>query len=980
MISNADMTLTFPPAIALSVVHCRMTLRSVSRLLLLSILLQFESPAQTYPFRHYSTANGLIHSEVRRIHQDARGYLWFGTRGGLSRYDGSTFQQFLSAGKNKSAVYAIHERDDGSLWFGTYGNGLAIARQGDTTFTWLIEQNGALPGNIVTAIWEDRERNLLIGTDGGLVALLADGVTKMYRTEFGKAIGEIYGIVRDGQGILWVAAHSGLWRVQVGAEWRITTRLVMNKPARSVLLRHNGDLIVGTSGGGNDKFGVVCRVRENALDTIISFQTVGQLIKGQALFEGADSILWVGTEYGAYRVQGNIVTHIGARNGLHNENVYGIAQDHEGTMWFATGGGVIKLPRPWILSYGMKDGLSSHAVLSLLEDEPGNIWVGMYNGLTRISREGSVTRWEESDGLAHHTVRSMALDNRGRIWIATPLGVNLVEAGRIHPCPVPELKGRIDAWNICADQRGGLWLGLRGKLAKVEGSDIVLGLDSSDGLTPAVAQPLCVDRSGRLWFTNGNRGVGSYAQGNVRLMTTDDGLPDDRVHSVFEDSRGRIWIGTESGVAQWSDKEQRAFQDSVLPTMAIYVIMEDSLGNVWFGTDHGAFEHSERSLQQYTAGEGLSNDVIRSGLVSRNWDVWLGTSDGLSRFERSRQPFSVPIPSVYLENVLAGDLGKPIPSGGTVIHDDRSLVFLFNSLSYVNEREMQFQWMLQGLDQDWLFPQKQRHVRYTNLSPGQYAFLVRAANKNGEWSAPTTLAFTVLPPYWQTWWFILFCLAVATSIVYAVYRYRLGQMLKVERMRTRIAADLHDDIASSLSSVALYSDVIQRQLSDVPDESRELLERIQGLSRETMEKIGLIVWSVDPRRDEVSEVVTFFQRHAVQMCTAAGITLDSSSLDAHRSLPLTPEQRRTVYLILKEGLNNIIRHAACSRVSFRCSIEDHALHIVLTDDGRGFVTEGKSYGHGLQNMHSRAAAIGAHLSITSTHGGGTSLELSLRIA
>jgi signal transduction histidine kinase len=147
-----------------------------------------------------------------------------------------------------------------------------------------------------------------------------------------------------------------------------------------------------------------------------------------------------------------------------------------------------------------------------------------------------------------------------------------------------------------------------------------------------------------------------------------------------------------------------------------------------------------------------------------------------------------------------------------------------------------------------------------------------------------------------------------------------------------------------------------------------------------MEKIGLIVWSVDPRRDEVSEVVTFFQRHATQMCSAAGIAFDSPGIDTQRSLPLTPEQRRTVYLILKEGLNNIIRHAACSKVSFRCKIEDRTLHVVLTDDGRGFETDEKSHGHGLQNMRSRASAIGAHLRITSSAGKGTSLEVTMRIA
>jgi signal transduction histidine kinase len=294
---------------------------------------------------------------------------------------------------------------------------------------------------------------------------------------------------------------------------------------------------------------------------------------------------------------------------------------------------------------------------------------------------------------------------------------------------------------------------------------------------------------------------------------------------------------------------------------------------------------------------------------------------------------------------------------------------------------MLYSYRLEPARTDWSEFSTQNDVRFPMLAPGRYKFAVRAMNVRETISSnKAEFAFSIRFPFWQTLWFILLCLAVAASLAYAVHRYRLGQMLKVERMRTRIAADLHDDIASSLSSVALYSDVIQRQVTDVPAEARELLGRIRDLSRESMENIGLIVWSVDPRRDEVSEVVTFYQRHAVQMCTAANIAFDSSGVDTQRSLPLTPEQRRSVYLILKEDLNNIIRHAACSKVTFRSSIDNRTLHLVLTDDGKGYVMGEKSCGHGLQNMNSRAAAIHAQLSITSNLGKGTSLDLRLRIA
>ncbi len=937
--------------------------------------------SQSYPFKQYVSNSGLVHSAVRVTFQDSRGFIWFGTQGGLNCYDGSEFTAFLSHGKDRSSIRALFEEADHTLLIGTYGNGLAALPPGDTTVIWADTWLPA-PAQNVTAFYEDRLHNLWIGTDEGLMVRVPNGPGRVFRDDFKVSVGEIYGITRDRNDILWIAAHTGLWRVYVDSAWSLHADVVVKKPSRAVLLRRNGDLIVGTSGGGNDKFGIVCRVRQGVLDTIVSYRTAGRLIKGQALFEDAAGVLWVGTEYGIYMVRDNAVTHIGTRNGLQDENVYNITQDREGTMWFATEGGVIKLPTPWFLTYGMKDGLCGYVALSLCEDAHRDVWVGMYNGLARIPGDGAIRCWDETDGLLHHTVRSLVTDGRDVVWVSTPLGVNTVSQGRILPCPIPVLRKQTDAWDFCTDLDGGFWLGLRGMIVKVKNNTIVKSLGTAEGLTQEVSEPLCVDHSGRLWFTNGIRGAGIAVQDDVSFVTTDDGLPDNRVHCVFEDSDRRIWIGTESGLVRWSDAEKRAvpFPNAMLATTATYCVMEDSAEHLWCGTDHGVYEYTGTQLHQYTSQQGLPNEIVQSGFVSRSGEVWLGTHGGVARLLNVLKPIVVPVPTVYMKKILAGDGRVPITGGDEVAFDDRSLEFFFNSLSFVNESALLFQWRLEGFDRDWLPAQNQRQVRYTNLPAGQYVFRVRAANKNGEWSAPASIGFIIRPPYWQTWWFILLSLAVTGTIIYTVHRYRLAQFLKVERMRARIAADLHDDIASSLSSVALYSDVIQRQVSAVPADAQELLGRIRDLSRETMENIGLIVWSVDPRRDEAAEVIAFFQRHAVQMCTAAGLAFISAGMDIPRQVHLTPDQRRTIYLILKEALNNVIRHAGCSSVRFSCTLENRVFQLALMDDGKGFDVNSDVQGHGLQNMQSRAASIGAILRISSTAGDGTTLTLSLRIA
>jgi signal transduction histidine kinase len=182
-----------------------------------------------------------------------------------------------------------------------------------------------------------------------------------------------------------------------------------------------------------------------------------------------------------------------------------------------------------------------------------------------------------------------------------------------------------------------------------------------------------------------------------------------------------------------------------------------------------------------------------------------------------------------------------------------------------------------------------------------------------------------------------------------------------------------------LSSVAIYAAVIQQNLREVPESVSSLLDRIRDLSRESIENIGLIVWSVDPARDELKEVFRYFQRYAAQVSQAAGIEFSMKLPDGVASVLLTPEQRRTLFLILKESLNNALRHSRCSRIVFTCSLHGHMLHLALTDNGSGF-SQMSTGGHGLHNMRSRGESIGARVEVSSAPGKGTTVAVSLRMA
>jgi signal transduction histidine kinase len=577
----------------------------------------------------------------------------------------------------------------------------------------------------------------------------------------------------------------------------------------------------------------------------------------------------------------------------------------------------------------------------------------------------------------------MAEDEQGRLWLGTLLGMNNF-SGKIGKPMGPVVAAGSRIGNICRGHNGEMWVEAGGRLLRLVDGRITEVLGEEHGVPSDYLGPLLVDRAGTLWFGTVQHGAGFYRDGRIGRLTTESGLPDNRVHWFYEDSGGRLWIATERGVGILRDGrcERAPFSDVSLDGKAVYFVVEDSLHHFWFGTQSGVYEWTGSGFQHFTMRDGLGADFVDHAMAAHDGGLWFGTRGGVSRLDRAGRHYPTPTPAVYLGAVTAGEQNRLLKNGGVVSYTDRSIVFRFNALSFVDEAAMQFQWRMEGLDSGWQPPHKQRRVRYTNLEGGKYVFAVRAANRNGSWSEPVRWSFRVRPPFWKTWRFVALAFIFGGSMLALLYRYRVNQLLKMERMRSRIAADLHDDIASSLASVALYAEVIERQLQHASAEVRSHLGRIRDLSREVMDNIGTIVWVVDPRHDELAELLAYFLRQAGQLCAAAGVVFDSQLPEKVKPIALSPDQRRTIYLILKEGLNNILRHAGSTRVEFICTLRDGIVKLELRDNGRGFESGRaglRNGGHGLANMEARAAAIGADLQIASEPGRGTTISLRIRM-
>jgi signal transduction histidine kinase len=308
------------------------------------------------------------------------------------------------------------------------------------------------------------------------------------------------------------------------------------------------------------------------------------------------------------------------------------------------------------------------------------------------------------------------------------------------------------------------------------------------------------------------------------------------------------------------------------------------------------------------------------------------------------------------------------------------LEFEFLTADFRSGTHLRYQYILEGVSDHWSLPSDERRVHYAGLMPGVYRFLVRAVSAEGKSSPlPATLSITVLEPFWRTWWFISLEAVMVSLLVYGLHRYRLAQLLALERIRTRIAADLHDDIGSSLSQVAILSEVVRRRIGESDPEIVGHLTRIGEISRNLVDSMGDIVWAINPAKDKLFYLAQRIRDFADDVFAAGDIQLQFRAPERDHNLAIGADTRRQVFLILKECVHNIVRHAKCTRVDIDIRVEGKRLVVEVHDDGVGFEPSAAVNGHGLASMRNRARRLGGKITFAARDQG-TAVTLDVPLA
>lgn len=975
-----------------------------------------------YEFTTYGVEQGLPHPVINDLLETRNGVYWVATNGGgIARFDPTPARNQQPQNRNLFTVYAVgdgqssnrvnvlYEDHAGHVWAGTdQGLFRLDETSGQPIFRRVLLNLLELENQVaVRALVEDREGSLYVSTQGlGLLRILSDGRTVRYRIQPAPFGDLVESLLFDVDGRLWIAHRGGaglvVFKPEPASSFVVRDKLVTRTLAGSRPNAHLPNQRIPLPSVAGQVY------RYTTADGLTS-----DLILG--LHQSADGRVWISNSRGLAEFSDGRFRNYTAAQGLSNGWVAAQTEDRDGNLWLASATGAIKITWSGFTTFSKADGLSNAVINSVFENQRGELCATSLEGNPVINRfDGQrftavlprVPRDIKSFGWGWNQVTLQ--DHTGEWWLPTGFGLlrfphvtNIEQLAHTLPKATYDFqRGDLpgdDIWRLFEDSRGDIWISIAGNIRHAvarweRATESFHTYSEADGLTNFnTAAAYCEDAAGNLWLGFYDGGLARYRNGRFQMFTKSDGVPEGIVRDLYLDHAGRLWAATGQGGVLRIDDPKEEHPRFVIYTTAdglasnsASCITEDKLGRMYFGTARGLdrFDLETKRIRRYTKVEGLANNAVIVAFRDRQGALWFGTDLGLSRLIPESDSPQQPPPILISGLRIAGDsyaisaLGETAVSGLVLNPNQNQLSIDFVGLGFAAGETLRYQYRLAN-DPDWSASTDQRTINYAGLPPGRYQFLVRALTADGSISpAPATISFTILRPIWQRWWFITLGVLMLGLIAAVIIRNRVVRLIELERVRTRIAADLHDDIGSGLSRIAILSEVARHQVS-IEAPVAEPLTVIASASRDLVDSMSDIVWAINPNKDHLSDLVQRMRRFCSDLFTARQIEFSFSAPGEEHALKIGADLRRQVFLIFKEAVNNIARHADCTEAQIELGIEGRWLMLKVMDNGPGFDQAQTSEGQGLASMRARAEGLRGELQINSNNGSATTVMLKI---
>lgn len=905
---------------------------------------------KTNSFIHYKhdrdNPNSLISNSAHRIFEDKYGFLWIGTSRGLSKFD-KTNKQFISYKHNPADqlsiagdyINSIIQDKSGDLWVGTYGGLSRYDYKEDKFYNYLTRSNDpfSMSSNAVYSLCEDPFGNIWVGTDGGGLNYLnvKSGIFTRYFSENGSdnylPASSIPYLYMDDNSILWIGTvATGLYKV------------VYHKNKFSQLSKISSD--------------------KNSLN----YNEVS------AMLEDENENVWIGT-YG---------------RGLNKHNIKSKKVTH-------------------YKNAKKLNSLSSDFILSVAKDS-SRLWIGTENGLNLFETDkNKFTSYfhdpDDTTSISGNKITSLLKDRKGNLWIGTNgggLNIFVPENKTFHRLSMRKQKPVFPSshvWALFEDSKGNIWIGTWG-----------MGVIKYE------------------YNTN------DFTLYNTKSINKDSIILN-VVVSITEDNFSNIWIGTwGNGLYKLNPESNEITGYGILngiPHENIYGIIPDDSGNLWVSTGNGLtkFNPSINICKTYDEEDGLQSLEFRRGAFhkGKSGRFYFGGVKGLNYFYPEKITDNKNNPNIVFTSFRLFDREPPAARFGNNInildqiilsYDENYISFEFAALEYTSPRKNQYAYMLEGIDKNWNYSESRRYASYPDLNPGEYIFRVKASNSDGIWNHKSrVIKIIITPPVWMTWYAYSVYILIFLGIIYSFRRFELNKRklkeeerirtqkeeaelrearLKAEsaelktiamesekeiekqQMRNRIAADLHDEIGSNLSSISLLSSLTRKKLNGDGDVLKYLNEIILA-AKTSADSMREIIWFINPMSDQLQNLISKMKETANVMLgnIAYEIITDTGSSDEK----INPETKRNIFLIFKETLNNIMKHSNADKVKILIKKENCDFILSVSDNGTGFDKKNIKAGNGLRNLNSRAEQINAQLTIHSVLTQGTTVTVKIKM-
>lgn len=963
--------------------------------------------------------------------EDSNGNIWIGTNsGGLYRYSYETdsFNRFVydSANVNtisENNIRALYFDDANVLWIGTNSKGLSkYSISDDKIFRVELTVDEGIPSSLsIRDITEDNSGNLWIATEGRGLIKYNKSTKKSYSIDSFKIDRDI--IEADNiwtllykENILWIGTYGeGMLKYNLETDdvdlyKSGTSGSIVDNNITSIVEDRYDNLWISTENG--------LSIYNTLMNTFVNYKNDPYNIKSlssniiRCSYIDNTNLIWLGTFGGGInKVNLNrkfklYLHNPSNKNSISHNIIRAIYEDSQKNIWIGTlGNGLNKLSsdKEQFEHFTSSDqglSISGNIITSILEDDQKFMWVGTWGGgLNRIKFKTSnvtdqtyittikyfTSESSSNPKLSSSIVQALFQDSKNNIWIGTEEGLDLyqkkqnrITSFKHNPLDNNSISdNRIQSNCIIEDRHGNIWVGTWNGLNK-------------------------------LTFNSGSSNlidISRFSHSTQNLNT----LSDNRVVALYEDklnekTNSLIWIGTVGGglnklMITYNDDAtmissvefKRYTEDDGLPNNVVYGILGDDDGNIWLSTNNGISEFNPETEQftNYDIRDGLQSNQFSWGAYYKSHDgeLYFGGINGLNSFYPGELVKNSSIPPVFITNCTVINSEDNETKNAITFNSFSStklfelpystytVNFEFAAMDFTTPDKNQYEYFLEGFDKGWVKPVAKNSVTYSSLQDGDYIFRVRGSNNDGVWNDEgASLSFVIKTPFWKTWWFFAIILIILIVFIAYLIIVQIKNILAVERLRTKLAADLHDNIGSSLTEISILSEVISTKLFDADKDVKKNLKRISDKSRNLIDKMSDIVWLVNPKRDSLYDLILRLQDTYSELLADTNISLKSENLKALEKVSLNMEDRQHLFLIFKEAINNSITHAKCTEISLNAKVNGKRLEMVLKDNGTGFNDKKQSSGNGLENMANRAETIRGKLYISSSTDNGTEIK------